>query len=115
MERFVYFHHVECKGKNVGKKNETTDNQQALFEAYSMWLKKQDQNYTIVNESEKPANVPPTNILPMLANKFTERKKYLKKPFAVSPKLDGVRVIARLVNDKLVFNITSWKRICIYE
>ena len=33
------FKPVECKGKNLGKKNETTDQEQALFECYSKWLK----------------------------------------------------------------------------
>ena len=93
---------IECKGKNIGRKNETTDNDQALFECYTMWLKKQDQNYCIFNPSQKIETKSVPNILPMLANKFTERKKYLKNPFGVSPKLDGVRVIARLNDDKLL-------------
>ena len=89
------FPEVECEGKNIGRKNETSDHEQALFEAYSMWLKKQDQNYSIFNIGDKPANAPAPNILPMLANKFTERQHYLAIPFTVSPKLDGVRVVAR--------------------
>ena len=31
---------IECTGKNRGKKNETTDGQQAILEAWSMWTKK---------------------------------------------------------------------------
>tara|TARA_B100000073_G_scaffold347672_1_gene362803 strand:- start:804 stop:2027 length:1224 start_codon:yes stop_codon:yes gene_type:complete len=96
------FPEIECKGKNVGRKNETSDHEQALFESYSMWLKKQDQNYFIFNSSEKTPIVKPVNILPMLANKFEDRKQYLEKPFGVSPKLDGVRVIARFIEDELV-------------
>ena len=89
------FPEVECEGKNIGRKNETSDHEQALFEAYSMWLKKQDQNYSIFNIGDKQPNAPAPNILPMLANKFTERQHYLAIPFTVSPKLDGVRVVAR--------------------
>ncbi len=96
------FPEIECKGKNVGRKNETSDHEQALFESYSMWLKKQDQNYFIFNSSEKISVMKPVNILPMLANKFEDRKQYLEKPFGVSPKLDGVRVIARFIEDELV-------------
>jgi hypothetical protein len=29
-----------CSGKNIGKKNETTPEQQALAEAQAMWTKK---------------------------------------------------------------------------
>ena len=96
------FPEIECFGKNIGKKNETTDNQQALFEAYSMWLKKQDQNYKPFCENLQSENTNSENILPMLANKYEQRKKYLNKPFGVSPKLDGVRVIARFQDENLV-------------
>tara|TARA_B100000401_G_scaffold187537_1_gene126171 strand:- start:2838 stop:4058 length:1221 start_codon:yes stop_codon:yes gene_type:complete len=96
------FPEIECFGKNIGKKNETTDNQQALFEAYSMWLKKQDQNYKPFSENLENDSSQSENILPMLANKYEQRKKYLNKPFGVSPKLDGVRVIARFQDENLV-------------
>ena len=97
------FPEVECKGKNIGRKNETSDQEQALFEAHSMWLKKQDQNYSLFDlDAPEQVDQPPPNILPMLANKYNERKKYLAKPFAVSPKLDGVRVIARKNDSDIV-------------
>ena len=34
-----------------------------------------------------------THILPMLANKWEDREKYISEPFYVQPKLDGVRLI----------------------
>ena len=34
-----------------------------------------------------------TQILPMLANKWEDREKYISEPFYVQPKLDGVRLI----------------------
>lgn len=40
--------------------------------------------------------------LPMLANKFLERKKYVKYPCMTQPKLDGVRYTARKVSNSEV-------------
>jgi hypothetical protein len=34
-----------------------------------------------------------TQVLPMLANKWEERQKYISEPFYVQPKLDGVRLL----------------------
>lgn len=112
-------------GKNIGKKNETTDHEQALFDAYGMWTKKQDQGYKIyekntdeshesqdsqmVNENTEKSDSNKSNksnksndsnvLLPMLANKYSDKKHKLSVPFAVSPKLDGIRVICH-VNKK---------------
>jgi ATP-dependent DNA ligase len=89
---------VRAVPKNVGRANETTGNNQALFEAYSEWKHKKDQLYTEgVNETEKTGAVEDATVgnrlRPMLAEKWTERKKYAKFPGATSPKLDGVRVM----------------------
>jgi DNA ligase-1 len=47
-------------------------------------------------KTEKVIDVPKA-ILPMLANKYQDRgEKYLSLPFGVSPKLDGIRVIAQI-------------------
>lgn len=40
-------------------------------------------------------SAPPFKFLPMLANKYLERKKYVNFPCMVQPKLDGVRYTAR--------------------
>lgn len=97
------FPEITSSPKNVGKKNETNSHQQALFEAYTMWTKKQDQGYKISNglkssnsnsNSSNSKNENTGSVLPMLANKFTERKKHLKLPFGISRKLDGIRVIS---------------------
>ena len=97
---------VEIKGKNIGKKNETTDHSQALFYAYSYWLKKQDQNY-LPEGKEKSEN---ETILPMLAQKYSERKKYLNLPFGVSPKLDGVRVITFKKDNSIILTSRLGKK-----
>jgi DNA ligase-1 len=44
------------------------------------------------DEDETP---PPFKFLPMLANKWVERKRYVTYPCLVQPKLDGVRYTAR--------------------
>ncbi len=41
----------------------------------------------------KNANTRATVILPMLANNWKDRKKYISQPFYVQPKLDGVRLL----------------------
>jgi len=89
-------------GKNIGKKNETTPEQQAASEARSTWDKKKTGGYA---ESLDDAQVPATasegsmaaheTILPMLAHDYNKRGKDIKFPCFVQPKLDGVRCIFR--------------------
>jgi len=89
-------------GKNIGKKNETTPEQQAASEARSTWTKKKTSGYA---ESLDDAQVPATAsegsmaaheaILPMLAHDYNKRGKDIKFPCFVQPKLDGVRCIFR--------------------
>lgn len=79
-----------CQGKNIGRSNETTPEQQALQEAQSKWQKKKDKGYNEVLTKEKKF------FEPMLAH---EREKYEKLLFTVptyvQPKLDGVRCILK--------------------
>jgi len=87
-------------GKNIGKKNETTPEQQAASEARSTWDKKKTGGYA---ESLDDAHVPGVAdaaavaaheaILPMLAHDYHKRGKDIKFPCFVQPKLDGVRCI----------------------
>lgn len=97
---------IDAVGKNRGKKNETTNNEQALFQAFGLWTKKQDQGYiidapapdttpAIDTTPATPATDAPRVFLPMLANKYQDRgAKHLELPFGVSRKLDGIRVTA---------------------
>ena len=55
-----------------------TGYEKALKRAQTMWT----------NEKIKC-----TQILPMLANKWEDRQKYISEPFYVQPKLDGVRLL----------------------
>lgn len=89
---------VRAIPKNVGRANETTPEEQALFEAFSEWKHKKDQVYAEgESETENTGAVEDAvigeRLRPMLAEKWSERKHYAKFPGAVSPKLDGVRVM----------------------
>lgn len=94
-------------GKNVGKKNETTVQEQAIAETISKISKKKDNNYT-----ENTSGIPDKkehSILPMLAQTFSKidksgkeigRKHHIKYPCYCQPKLNGVRCFARAYSDK---------------
>jgi DNA ligase-1 len=87
-------------GKNIGKKNETSPREQAKLEAKSKWQSKIDKNYT----EAIPTSVESfTKLRPMLAQKYSERKHYIKFPAYVQPKLDGVRSLATFKNDAYEF------------
>jgi len=104
------------KGKNLGKKNETTPLQQAIKEALSDWTKKHDtegmtekmpaesDNDSVksgksatkpsakanANAAEEAGRIPG----PMLAHDFNKRGKDIKFPCYAQRKLDGVRCLA---------------------
>jgi len=91
-------------GKNIGKANETTVEEQAISQALSMWKKKKKVGYFISAYEAEHRLV----ILPMLAKKESDIRKTAKKigkstspkkpvkekitfPVVVQPKLDGIR------------------------
>jgi len=76
-------------GKNIGKSNETTVDEQARLVAQSAWTKKKDKNYQITFP------IPGEFIkLPMLALEFAERGHGIKFPCYAQAKLNGVRCLA---------------------
>jgi len=80
-----------CSGKNVGKKNETTPEQQALAEAQAMWTKKLELgSYESIDDIDTPKF-----FNPMLAHKFEDYKDKIAYPLYSQPKLDGIRCIVR--------------------
>lgn len=87
--------HVD--GKNIGRSNETTPNEQAELDAQSMWKKQKDKGYV-----EDLNQIDEIVYLPMLANDFEKRKGKIKYPVHVQPKLDGVRCLAMWHGDKVV-------------
>lgn len=82
------------EGKNIGRANETTPREQAVFEAESKVNKKIDKGYTetLPAEGEKATNAQGLP-KPMLA-KATDDKTVIPFPVHVQPKLDGHRCLA---------------------
>lgn len=75
-------------GKNIGKANETTPEQQALKEAKALWIKKHDTD--LYRESIEEARLV-GDCKPMLAKNAKDGLPDF--PFYVQPKLDGVRAL----------------------
>lgn len=74
-------------GKNIGRANETTPQEQALSEAKSQFVKQQDKGYSTDGQTINPL------CLPMLAHDFKARKKAITFPCFGQPKLDGIRCL----------------------
>jgi len=94
-------------GKNIGKSNETTALEQAKKQAQSMWNKKLDKNY--VENLIDIDNFKNSKIKPMLAHNLKDKEHLLKQgetKVFYSPKLDGLRCIARKSNN----NVKLWSR-----
>jgi DNA ligase-1 len=80
-----------CSGKNIGKKNETTPNEQAMAEAKAMWTKRVELgSFENINDIDNEVY-----FSPMLAHKWEDRKDKVKYPLFSQPKLDGIRCIVK--------------------
>ena len=87
---------VIVEAKNIGKKNETTQEEQALKEAISVWKKKiKSENFVVNIEDVDKLTFNP----PMLAHSYdgvyTEDIKYIQ------PKLDGIRCNINFENGEI--------------
>lgn len=80
-----------CVGKNTGKTNGTTAEEQAISEMESKITKKLKKEYFRTIEEAKTAVV----ILPMLAKKYKDEKRKIKFPCYAQPKLDGMRCLGK--------------------
>jgi DNA ligase-1 len=78
-----------CYGKNVGRSNETTDNEQAMLEAVAKRTKKLESGYF---ENIKHINKQ-QYFEPMLASKWEDSKDKITYPIFSQPKLDGIRCV----------------------
>lgn len=79
-----------CEGKNIGRANETTPEQQAIAEAMSRHQKKLDTGHVLsLDEIDNEM----AYFEPMLAKIFEDEKHKIdwKKGVLVQPKLDGIR------------------------
>ena len=84
-----------AKGKNLGKINETSDEEQAIIEAKAVWVKKQKANYSTSQSAHT------TIKLPMKVNTYQKHKNKIIFPCYTSPKLNGVNCEYRLINGTL--------------
>jgi DNA ligase 1 len=79
-----------CKGKNVGRSNETSPEEQAILEMNSKIEEKLSEGYFKELESCKTEDV----ILPMLAKSYNDEKEKIDwDDCYVQPKLDGQRAL----------------------
>jgi DNA ligase-1 len=78
-----------CKGKNLGKTNETTDSEQAEAEARAKWKKKKEKGCF---EDIKDVDIS-LFTSPMLAKSYSDFKEDIKFPAFSQPKLDGIRCL----------------------
>jgi len=79
-------------GKNQGKSNATTDEEQAILESKSKFQKKINEQY-VENRDNVSDYAEKAILLPMLAQPYEKRKHDIKFPCYVQPKLNGVRCI----------------------
>jgi DNA ligase-1 len=92
--------HVK-QGKNIGKANETSAMEQCNLEAQSLWNKKRDRRgYSEDITESKP-------VRPMLAKPYDQKK--MDFPAYTQPKLDGIRCLAELVDNKVVLKSRQGK------
>lgn len=80
----------QCVGKNTGRANETTPEEQAVSEAQSKLKKKLEEGYYETQEEAQGG----TLILPMLAKDFKKEEHKVRYPCFVQKKYDGMRMLA---------------------
>lgn len=96
-------------GKNLGKKNETTAEYQALLEAAAQWEKKLKKGYVKDLNAAQAGEVDDLiegGVFPMLAESFDKQGHKIKFPAFVQPKFDGHRCIGVIEDGKA----TLWSR-----
>jgi ATP-dependent DNA ligase len=93
-------------GKNIGKKNETTTQQQTILICDKTWKDKKEKEEYIEN-LENIENKINTSFSPMLADKWDPESKVKRKidiifPCYIQPKLDGIRCLTYIKESKIV-------------
>ena len=83
------------EGKNLGKANATTPEEQAQLEATSQWEKKLKKGYVKdIEDARKGKTIHEGGIFPMLAQQFSKHGHKITYPAYAQPKLDGHRCTA---------------------
>lgn len=94
-----------AKGKNIGRSNETSPEQQAISEAQSKINKQKDKGYR-----EDKAELEELPLLPMLAHDYLKQGHRISYPCYTSVKLDGVRCLAIRSEDEVELRSRGGKR-----
>lgn len=93
------------KGKNIGKKNETTPLEQCMSETERKWKdKKEKEGYTEESRHDYKSDERPS-YFPMLAQTYDSKKNKKNNivfPCFVQPKLDGLRCMSFLSHEGVV-------------
>jgi ATP-dependent DNA ligase len=98
------------EGKNLGRSNATTPEQQAAAEAKAKWEKHLKAGYVksaADAEAGKTDDIIEGGLFPMLAHRFDKYPDKISWPAYVQPKLDGHRCIAMVDNEGVC---TLWSR-----
>lgn len=96
------------EGKNIGKKNETTTEQQLILICDKTFKDKvEKEQYSCEHERDKEDVIQKYPYSPMLADKWdpnieTKRKVDIMFPCYVQPKLDGIRCLTYLKDEDIV-------------
>jgi len=97
-------------GKNIGRSNETSPEEQAELEAKAQWEKKKTAKGYVESLSDarkgKVDKLVEGGIFPMLAQRFDEQGHKIVYPALVQPKFDGHRCIAMIDGGEA----TLWSR-----
>ena len=97
-------------GKNIGRKNATTAEEQCALEAQSDWEKKLKSGYVLAIDAAKAGEVSELvegGVWPMLAKVYSKMWHKITWPAAVQPKLDGHRCLGITDTDG---KCTLWSR-----
>jgi len=98
------------EGKNLGRANATTPEEQAAAEAKSLWEKQLKKGYVRHKEDAEAGKTDAIiegGVFPMLAHRFDKYPDKIVWPAYVQPKLDGHRCIAVIECDG---SCTLWSR-----
>ena len=102
------------EGKNIGRSNETTPQQQAQLEATAQHEKKRKSGYVADLATAQRGgtdDIIEGGVLPMLAKVYEDRADKVTFPVAVQPKLDGHRCIAVVeASGAFGVSVSLWSR-----
>jgi hypothetical protein len=88
---------IITEGKNIGKSNETSIFTQSLIHMRNLYLKKIKSGYEL-----KISDIDDKKLYPMALQVYDKYKKYIEYPCYIQPKLDGIRLTAKIENENII-------------